>query len=528
MVSSDSGAYNVMIRAFTDNQSPQKAVILFMQILENGVLFDEFSLPCTLKACSQLRGMREGKQVHAQVVKCGFGSDGLCFEVYGNCGDIILARKLFDGMCERDIFTWNSMLSGYVKNGYYEDVIRLRELDVGFKYITFLSVLPACGRLGDVELGEWIHDILITALVDMYSKCGEMDKARNLFDGLDRKNVITWSAMISGYTQSRRCKDALDLFNEMQRVWSTGKWVHVYIERKKIKITLTLGTALIDFYGKCGLMDGAAEVFQNMPQKNVYLWTALIQGFANNGQGRKALEFYQKMRESDIEPNNVTFIGVRSACSHAGLVSEGREFFISMSRDFGIEPSLEHYGCMVDILGRAGLIEEAYHFVKEMPIRPSAVTWRTLLASCKVHKNVEIAEESLKHLVELEPMHSGDDILLSNIYASVGRLSAAMRRRSEMKERGIKKMPGCSLIELEGQIYELAVAKLHPFKAIYNATEDMIRQIKAAGCVPNISDARFDAEEDSEKLAIAFGLSKTPPGTTIRISKKLKSLYRLP
>lgn len=381
-----------------------------------------------------------------------------------------------------------------------------------------------------------------------------MDTARRLFDLMDCRDVVAWSAMISGYSQASRCREALDLFHEMQKAnidpneitmvsilsscavlgaLETGKWVHFFIKKKRMKLTVTLGTALMDFYAKCGSVESSIEVFGKMPVKNVLSWTVLIQGLASNGQGKRALEYFYLMLEKNVEPNDVTFIGVLSACSHAGLVDEGRDLFVSMSRDFGIEPRIEHYGCMVDILGRAGLIEEAFQFIKNMPIQPNAVIWRTLLASCKVHKNVEIGEESLKQLIILEPTHSGDYILLSNIYASVGRWEDALKVRGEMKEKGIKKTPGCSLIELDGVIHEFfAEDNVHSqSEEIYNAIEDMMKQIKSAGYVPNTAEARLDAEEDdkessvshhSEKLAIAFGLIKSPPGTTIRITKNLR------
>ncbi|WCJ35050.1 Pentatricopeptide repeat (PPR) superfamily protein [Euphorbia peplus] len=387
-----------------------------------------------------------------------------------------MARKVFDGMSVRDIFSWNSLLSGYNKAGFYKQVVELfcemRELGVLFNDVTLISVLAACGRFAYIELGDWIAEYvsvngfenmnLVTALFDMYAKCGEVDKVRGLFDQIDKKDVVAWSAMISGYTQARRCREALDLFNEMQRAnlepnevtmvsvlsccatlgtLEMGKWVHLYIKKKRMKLTVTLGTTLIDFYAKCGLIDTAIEVFRTMPVKNVYSWTAIIQGLANNGRGKRALGFYQLMRKRKVEPNGVTFIGVLSACSHVGLVNEGRKLFDSMSKDFGIEPRMEQYGAMVDILGRAGLIKEAYKFVKEMPIKPNAVIWRVLLASCTAHKNVEIAEMAVEHLISLEPMHTGDYILLSKIYASVGRLDDATRTRSRIKEKGIKRNP---------------------------------------------------------------------------------------
>lgn len=262
-------------------------------------------------------------------------------------------------------------------------------------------------------------------------------------------------------------------------------------------------------------------------------WSVLIQGLASNGQGNKALKYFDLMLANHIKPNDITFIGVLCACSHAGLVDKGRSLFASMSRDYNIEPRIEHYGCMVDILGRAGLLEDAYRFIQNMPIKPNAVIWRTLLASCKVHKNVKIGEESLKQIRNLEPLHSGDYVLLAGIYSSVGRLEDAIRIRSEMKQLGIKKTPGCSSIEVNGVVHEFfSEDDSNPeSEKIYEETEKMMKKIKLAGYVPNVSDARLEAEEcdketsvfhHSEKLAIAFGLIKTAAGTPIRLSKNLR------
>ncbi|ONK77861.1 uncharacterized protein A4U43_C02F11550 [Asparagus officinalis] len=489
--------------------------------------------------------------------------------MYASCGEVRVARRVFDGVSKRSVVTWNAMFAGYFKAGEWEEVInlfrRMLELGVEFDEVTLISVLTACGRLGVLDLGEWIDEYirknlsdpsqnLMTSLVDMYAKCGCVDKARKLFDEMPCHDVVAWSAMISGYNQGNRCREALELFNKMQTgnvdpnevtmvsvlsscavlgALETGKWVHSYMRRKRMQLTVNLGTALVDFYAKCGCIENALDAFRKMPHKNAWTWTVLIQGLASNGQGREALTFFASMLEANVEPNDVTFVAVLSACSHTGLVKEGRYYFDSMSRDYAINPRVEHYGCMVDILGRAGLIEEAYDFVKRMPIKPNAIIWRTLLSACKIHKNLEIGEESLKQIVLLEPRHSGDYILLSSIYASVGRWEDAVRVRNQIKEKGIKKIPGCSLMELDGMIYEFfAEDNAHPYsEKIYEKIEEIVSQIKEAGYVPNVAEARLDAEEEekevsvshhSEKLAIAFGLMKAPPGAAIRVSKNLR------
>ncbi|XP_074569367.1 pentatricopeptide repeat-containing protein At2g29760, chloroplastic-like [Curcuma longa] len=565
--------YNILIRAYTRNGCPNESLALFLLMLDRGARPDKHTLSCVLKACSRAFSLRCGEQVHAHALKAEFRSEEFVvnslIHMYACCGEVGLARKLFDGMSTRGIVTWNAIIAGYFKVGEWREVVELfrsmLERGVGFDKVTLISVLTACGRLGDLDLGKWIGEYveanglkecqnLVTALVDMYAKCGEVETARKLFDEMPHPDVVAWSAMISGYTQANRSREALALFHDMQKAivepnevtmvsilsscadlgaLETGKWVHSYTKRKNFQFTVNLGTALVDFYAKCGCMDNALEVFENMPIRNAWSWSVLIQGLASNGQGRQALEVFSSMLVAKFMPTDVTFIGVLSACSHAGLVEEGQVFFDNMSKKYGISPRIEHYGCMVDLFGRAGLIEEAYWFIQSMPIEPNAIVWRTLLSACKVHKNVEFGEEALKQIVKLEPRHSGDYILLSNIYASVGRWEDAVRLRNQMKEKGIAKDPGCSLIELEGMIFEFfAEDSSHPqSKEIYDKVNEIVTKIKLAGYVPNTAEARLDADEDekevsvshhSEKLAIAFGLMKSPPGIPIRVSKNLR------
>lgn len=421
----NASAFNVMIRGITRNQSSEDALVLFLKMCESSVPPDEFTFSCILKACSRSRALSEGEQIHAQILKLGFAwkefVGNSLIHMYGSCGRVKSARIVFDEMPKRGVMSWNCLFAGHSKSGHWDEIVNLfrqmQEWHVQFDEVTLISVLTACGRLVDLELGEWIRGYieanglkgnltLITCLVDMYAKCGKLIEARNLFDQTERKDVVTWSAMISGYAQARQCREAIELFHQMQAAkvspnevtmvsvlsscavlgaLETGKWLHLFIIRKRgLKLTVTLGTALVDFYAKCGLIESAIDVFTEMSRKNVFSWTALIQGLASNGQGKRALEFFNLMQKENVRPNNVTFLGVLSACSHAGLVDEGRNLFLKME-EFEIEPRMEHYGCMVDILGRAGLVEEAYRFTLAMPLQPNAVIWRTLLASCRYY-----------------------------------------------------------------------------------------------------------------------------------------------
>ncbi|CAL5026834.1 unnamed protein product [Urochloa decumbens] len=566
--------YNVLMRAFHRAGHPEDALHLFVEMLVDASVWpDQHTVACVLKSCSRMRALDVGCGIKAYAIKRGLMLDRFVLSslihMYASCADVAAARLLFDAVEEKGVVMWNAIIAGYFKNGDWKEVLELFKgmLEVGapFDEVTLVSVATACGRIGDAKLGRWIGGYveekgmlrnrnLVTALVDMYAKCGELAKARRLFNGMQSRDVVAWSAMISGYTQTDQCQEALALFSEMQvaevepndvtmvsvlsacavlGALETGKWVHSYIRKKQLPLTVVLGTALVDFYAKCGCIDSAVEAFESMPAKNPWTWTALIKGMASNGMGKEALELFSSMCKASIEPTDVTFIGVLMACSHSYLVEEGCQHFDSMTRDYGIQPKIEHYGCVVDLLGRAGLIDEAYQFIRTMPIEPNTVIWRALLSSCAVHKNVEIGEEALKQIISLDPSHSGDYILLSNIYASVGRWKDAAMVRREMKDRGIQKTPGCSLIELDGVVFEFfAEDSDHPqLREIYKKVKEMIDKIKMAGYVPNTADARLDVDacekevsvsHHSEKLAIAFGLMKLRPGVTIRLSKNLR------
>jgi pentatricopeptide repeat protein len=567
-------SYNILMHAFLRAGQPEQALHLFVEMLDAASACpDQHTVACSLKSFSRMCAFHAGRGIHVYAIKHGLTVDQFVLSslihMYASCGDTSTSRLLFDAVEDKSVVIWNSIIAGYFRNGDWKDVVDMFKdmVEVGapFDQITLVSVVTACGQVGDVKLGEWIgryaeengmmgNRNLVTTLVDMYAKCGELAKARFLFDRMKSRDVVAWSAMISGYTQADKCLEDLALFSRMQAIevepndvtlvsvlsacavlvaLETGKWVHSYIRRNHLPLTVVLGTALVDFYAKCGCIDSAVEVFELMPVKNPWTWTALIKGMASNGKGREALKLFSSMCEAKCEPTDVTFIGVLLACSHNGLVQEGRWHFNSMSQDYGIQPKVEHYGCIVDLLGRAGLIDEAYQFIRTMPIEPNTVVWRTLLSSCAVYKNVEIGEEALKQIIALDPSHSGDYILLSNIYASVGRWKDAAMIRMEMKDRGIERSPGCSLIELDGTIFEFfAEDSDHPqLREIYEKVEEMIGNIMMAGYVPNTADARLDIDEcekevsishHSEKLAIAFGLMKLQPGTTIRLSKNLR------
>ncbi|KAM2407276.1 hypothetical protein ACFX1X_026484 [Malus domestica] len=561
---------NSVIRGYTNKDLNRDAILFYQEMILQGWVPDSFTFPSLFKSCGDLR---EGKQLHCHSTKFGFASDSYIqntmMNMYANCGCLVSARKVFDKMTEKSVVSWATMIDAYAKWDQPVEALKLFERmeseNVDPNEVTLVNVLTACARARDLDMTKRVHRYiddygfgshlkLNTALLDVYCKCGCVSLARNLFDTMREKNLFSWNIMINGHVEDSNYDEAFLLFREMQLkgekgdqvtmvslllacshlgALELGKWLHAYIEKEKIKVDVALGTTLVDMYAKCGSIDDALEVFRKLPEKDVMTWTALISGFAMCGQGRKALEHFHEMQKSGVKPDAITFVGVLAACSHAGLVDEGISHFNSMSEVYGIQPSIEHYGGMVDILGRAGRIAEAEELIRKMQTPPDRFVLGGLLGACRVHGNLEAAERVARQLLELDPNDDGAYVLLSNLYSSMKKWDEAKRIRALMAERNVKKAPGCSLIEVDGIVHEFVKGdSSHPQTTnIYEMLEDMISRLKKAGYVPEKSEVLLDIDEEeketalslhSEKLAIAFGLISTKPRTTIRVVKNLR------
>lgn len=415
-----------------------------------------------------------------------------------------------------------------------------------------LGCLHPCHRV----FGEIVEPDLVcqTAMVSACARCGDVGFARELFDEMPQRDPIAWNAMIAGYAQCGKSREALNLFHLMQMegvrvnevsmvsvlsacshlgALDQGRWAHAYIERNKLRMTVTLGTALIDMYAKCGNMNKAMEVFWGMKEKNVYTWSSALGGLAMNGFGEKCLELFSFMNKEGVHPNEVTFVSVLRGCTVAGLVEEGRQHFDSMKKLYGIEPQLEHYGCIVDLYGRAGRLDEALNFINSMPMKPHAGAWGALLNASRMYKNMEIGELASRKIVELEAKNHGAYVLLSNIYADSKLWDGVSNVRRTMKAKGVRKLPGCSVLEVDGEVHEFLVGdKSHPrYDEIEAMLGEISRRLKLAGYVANTNPVLFDIEEEekedalckhSEKVAIAFGLISLKEGVPIRIVKNLR------
>ncbi|XP_006364895.1 pentatricopeptide repeat-containing protein At1g08070, chloroplastic [Solanum tuberosum] len=489
------------------------------------------------------------------------------YALKGRVGD---ARELFDEMPVRDVVSWNAMISGYAQVGRFEEALvlfeEMRNVNVEPSVSTLLSVLSACARVGELKLGNWVrswiedHGLglnirLVNALIDMYAKCGDVKTARMLFEGLEEKDLVSWNVMIGGYTHTGYYKDALSVFHRMQQevidpndvtllsilpacahlgALDLGKWIHVYIDKHYQHLQNTsLWTSLINMYAKCGAIAAAKQVFQGMKMKTLASYNVMISGLAMHGDAYEALELFRKMTEESMKPDDITFVSVLSACNHAGLVDLGREYFNTMIQSYKYTPKLQHYGCMIDLLGRAGKFDEAMTMIESMEIKPDGAIWGSLLGSCRIHKNLELGEYAAKNLFELEPENPGAYVLLSNIYAGAGNWDKVASIRTFLNDQGMKKVPGCTSIEIDRVVHEFLVSdRTHPqSNDIYKMLDEVDRLLEMAGHAPDTSEVHYEMDEEwkeeklnqhSEKLAIAFGLISTKPGTTLRIVKNLR------
>lgn len=696
--------YNSLIRGNTMAGAFDEAILRYVDILIDGFEPDNYTFPFVLSACAKNARLSEGRQIHGCVVKKGYHNDVFVSNSlvywYGECGETDSARKVFDEMCERNVVSWTSLICGYARREQHREAVSLffEMVEDGIEpnEVTTASVISACAKLGDMDLGERVldyvgrlglkfNDVMVNALVDLYIKCGAVDKARQLFDECVDKNLVLYNTMMSNYVKLGKVKDAVDIFRGMLDVgpkpdrvtmlsvitssaelgelwfgkqchayvlrnglgswdsignslidmyaksgrqelasrafdqmsnktvvswnsllagfarngdvesakgvfnemperdvvsWNTmigalveesffddaielfqsmqnegvapdeatmvsvvsacgylgaldsARWTYNYIKKHGIHCNMRLCTTLVDMFARCGDPQSAMKVFTSMKERDVSAWTAAIGAMAMEGNGERAVELFHEMIKQGIAPDEVVFSGVLTACSHTGLVKEGMHIFESM-KGYGITPHIVHYGCVVDLLGRAGLLDEALAFIDTAPLEPNAAIWSAFLGACRKHKNEKMATRAAEMMTKCRGDQTGSHILLSNIYASAGKWSDVARVRMHMKELGMKKTPGSSLIEVDGVVHEFTCGdESHPENA---CTASMLKEIDCrltdAGYAPDLTNVLLDIDEQekefllsrhSEKLAIAYGLISSARGTPVRVVKNLR------
>ncbi|KAI3960038.1 hypothetical protein MKW98_016762 [Papaver atlanticum] len=463
--------WNTIIRGYSRSRFPQQGIMTYRKMLQDSCKPDNFTLPMVVKAASSMQeGVQVHGQIVSNGFEFNIFAVNTVLSMYTVFGDLKSAQSLFEISPNLDIVSWNTLIDGYVKSGAVELARSLFDKMTERNEISWTAMISGYAKSGNMDIAQSLFDRMPSrrspvawnsmisgfakcgflplarkmfdemplrnvaswnAMISSYAQSGEVELARSLFDKMPEKDVISWSCMISGYAQNGRGRDALGLFKEMVEskncirpnevtlvsvlsvcgnltALDQGKWVHVYIERNGLRLSDNLGASLVDMYAKCGCVGTAVEIFWKLVQKNVSTWNALITGFAVNGSAQEALKLFEEMLRLKAKPDSITFLGVLMACCHGGLVEEGLRHFRSMSKDYGIQPEIKHYGCVVDLLGRAGLLDEAQQMVRSMPMKPDVMVLGSLFGACRIHGNAAIADAlSKEFLLERNPEEAG-------------------------------------------------------------------------------------------------------------------------
>lgn len=458
--SPDVFAYNTIIRGLMLERNPYSSLVMYNKLLINELVPDNYTYTFVLKASSQLKALVEGQQVHCRMIKAGIEAP--------------------------DTYTHSSLIRMYTSSG---------SMDCAERVLAELMFSQENNATGTI--------IAKNAMISGYLSQGHVDKARAMFDKMVAKDVASWSAMISGYTDNAMYAEALCIFREMMAsrvspnestlvsalsacahlgALDQGRWIHAYVDKNGSGVSVTLGTALVDMYVKCGCLECGYQVFRKLPQKDVVTWGAVISGFAIHGKPQKCFQLFSEMVSQGIQPNGVVFVAILSACSHAGYVELGRHYFHQMVNDFGIVPSMEHYGCMVDLLGRAGLLEDAEDFILAMPEKPNSIIWGAFLSACRTYKDLKRGNVAFRHLTELEPM-SGDRYKLAGLmFRNAGEKESATMVRKFIDENDLETTRGVSFIEINGVVNEFVAGSVDNDKGkeIYTMWERVNRVLDTA------------------------------------------------
>ncbi|XP_057815489.1 pentatricopeptide repeat-containing protein At2g13600 [Cryptomeria japonica] len=513
-------SWNAIMAGYEQNGLVDKALQIFKQMQLTSVKPNSATFVGILQSCAKMGALEQGMEIHQEIIESGFGSDiavvTSLMDMYAKCGEVQQARRLFDKMHIADVISWNALIAGYVRNGLLEEALeifmQMEFASVKPNSATFVNILPACAKMRALEQGMEIHrkviafgftsHVVITALIDVYAKCGRVQMACKLFEKLNYPDVVSWNTMITGYVQNGVLDKALQLFKEMPQrdviSWTTivagyaqngfcdkaleffkqmqltgvipnsatfasvlpacakmgaleqGMEIHQKIIESGF-LSEIVATSLLDMYAKCGSIRKARELFNKMYQPSLVSWNAMIAGYGMHGYSEDALQTFEQMH-SRSTPNPISLLCVLSACSHAGLVDDGCKYFNSMSEFYCITPTMDHYVCMVDLLSRSGYLVEALNFIFKMPVKPDLAVWMSLLSACRSHKNIWLGEFVASLLFQLDLQTSAPYVLLSNIYAEEGRWHDVHKVRELMNDRGITKTPGCSWIEVHEMV----------------------------------------------------------------------------
>lgn len=515
--SADLASWNAMLTSYRNCACFGEAFDLFKMMQENNIEQNSVTLAIMFSICDQSGRFEMGKELHAYVIKTGgYGKDpgveSALLNMYVESSSISCASTFFDRMKKPEVVSWNTLIKALMDHGYtyqaWELFHRMQDGEDKPNSFTMVSLLSGCEG-SSIKVGKSIHGYIIryglnvnpslcTALTDMYMNCGNEPTAVHLFWSCCDRDIVSWNAMIASYFHSGQPPKALSFFSKMHSEANPnaitimilllccakmadlpkGRSFHAYISRREMDLDgdICLANALLTMYAKCGSLEEAQKVFRNIKKKDVISWNAMIAAYGMHGRGKDALEVFYQMIRAGEKPTSVTFVSVLSSCSHSCLVEEGYKLFHSMVEDYGITPQAIHYGCMVDLLGRSGFLDDALNLVHSMTMEPDASVWRALLGACQLSSNLEMARFVAQKLNELEPLNSGNYKLLSNIYAAAGRWEDVRELKKEIKERGLQKTTGTSWMAIRNQVHSFTAGNQIPSQndVIYEKLEGLL------------------------------------------------------
>ncbi|GMG98457.1 hypothetical protein Nepgr_000297 [Nepenthes gracilis] len=567
----DAVSWNGMVAGLVANGLHPEALKVFHQMRLEGIKLTQMIFAPAIKACATMNQLSFTRQLHCRVAKSGFDFDlnirTALMVAYNKCSSMDDALKIFVTMQRsQNVVSWTAMIAGYLQNGKKGQAVNLflemGRAGVSSNDFTYSAILTAHPCISPSQVHAQViktnyknSPSVGTALLDAYAKTRNTDEAAKVFEIIGEKDIVAWSAMLAGFTQVGDTEGAINVFRQLTKqgispneftfssimnacagpvaAAEQGKQFHAFAIKSGFSDALCVSSALVTMYAKRGNIDSANEVFKRQGERDLVSWNSMISGYAQHGYGEKALKVFEEMQRRNIEMDGITFIGVISACTHAGLVDEGQKYFELMTEEHRLSPTMEHYACMVDLYSRAGKLGKAMNLINGMPFSAGATVWRTLLGACRVHRNVQMGKLAAEKLISLQPLDSAAYVLLSNIYAASGNWQERDKVRKLMDERKVKKEAGYSWIEIKNKTYSfLAGDSSHPLSdQIFSKLEELSIRLKDAGYRPDTNYVLHDIEDEhkevilsqhSERLAIAFGLMATPPGTPIQIVKNLR------
>lgn len=571
MVCRDGVTWNTIICGYFESGLYEDSIRLFSEMVRHSKP-DVLTITSVLRACTYVGNLNFGRYVHDYMLSNGYEFDtvatNIIINMYAKCGDVLRARQMFENAKNQDLVSWNSLLDGCVENQSYEEAIELfRRMQTSFQpdFVTYVTLLSMCSGLTNLNFTEELHcdiikrgfestQIVGNALVGVYAKCGKVKDSFKQFENMQVRDTVTWNTIIASCSHSENRTLGFRMLSRMRLEGTIpdiptflsslplcsyllakrqGKEMHGCIFKFGFDSNIPIGNALIEMYSNTGSLRNSILVFDQMKERDLVSWTAIISSYGMYGEGKKALKAFEQMKVAGIVPDHIVFLAVIYACSHSGLVNEGRICFEKMKSEHNIVPRLEHYACVVDLLSRSGLLAEAEEFIASMPLKPDASIWGILLSACRANGDIKLAKRVAEHVLEQDTTDPGYYVLASNVYAALGRWDQVRMIRKSLKASGLKKNLGCSWVEIQNKVYYFGAGdrffKQH--KEVVELLDVLSGLMAKEGYAADLKFVLHDVEEDeklnmlcghSERLAIAFGLLNTKPGSPLLVMKNLR------